>query len=324
MKAFNAVVRIVTVAVLMGLAGFAAAQQPYPNKPIRFIVPYPPGGSGTIVAHLLGQKLSESWGQPVVVDNRPGGDTIIGTQALLNYPPDGHTILLTTPNHVLQPLLRTVPFDPIKDFAPVTPLYSSEQALLINSSVPANNLQEFIAYAKSRPGQLNYATVATGGTTHLAAEQFNIMAGLKTQQVNYKGSAQALTDLVGGQVQMSFDIPQGALPHIKTGRLKALAVSGETRLATLPQVPTFTEAGLPGFYARISFGVLVRAGTPKEIIDKLAIEIARIMAMPEIKENLLSQAMEPFISTPEQFAAMMKADMARYAGIIKTANIKLE
>ena len=298
MKVFNAVVRMVTVGVLMGLAGAAFAQQAYPNRPIRFIIPYPPGGGAAVVAHLISQKLTESWGQPVIVDNRPGGNTVIGTQALLNYPSDGYTILYTSPNHVLQPLLRTVAFDPNKDFATVGTLFSAEQVLIINASIPANNLQEFIAYAKSRPGQINYATVATGGTTHLAAEQLNIMAGLKTQQINYKGSAQVITDLVGGQVQMAFDIPQGALPHIKTGRLKALAVSGETRLATLPQVPTFTEAGLPGFNARIWFGVLARAGTQKDIIDKLSAEIARILAMPDVKEKLHSLAMDPFISTP--------------------------
>ncbi|MBI3371184.1 MAG: tripartite tricarboxylate transporter substrate binding protein [Betaproteobacteria bacterium] len=324
MKSSTSLAKILTAGVLMAFACAAFAQQSYPSKPIRFIIPYPPGGGTSIVAHLLGQRLNESWGQPVIVDNRPGGNTIIGAEAVVKSPPDGHTILLASSTHVLNPLLLSIPYDAIKDFAPVVTLYSSELVLVLNPSVPANNLQEFIALAKSRPGQLNYASVSAGGTTHLAAESFNIMAGVKTQHINYKGAGPALADLISGQVQLSFAAPVAALAYIKSGRLKAIAISGETRLPALPQVPTFTEAGLPGFDVRLWFGVLAPAGTPKEIVDRLSHEIARIMGMPDMKEKLVGQGLEPFTSTPEQFAALMKADMAKFARIIKTANIKIE
>jgi Uncharacterized protein conserved in bacteria len=196
--------------------------------------------------------------------------------------------------------------------------------LVVNAALPANTLQEFIALAKAKPGQLNYATSASGGVTHLPGELFNMMTGVKLQQIPYKGSGPLMTDLVGGQVQLAFAIPFPPLPFIKTGRLRALAISGKSRLPALPQVPTFTEAGLPGFDIGYWYGVLARAGTPKAVVDKLSGEIARILAMPDVREKFASQGLDAFISTPEQFAARMKADMARYAKIIKTANIKFE
>ena len=313
-----------TASVLMVLAGSAAAQQIYPSKPIRFIVPFPPGGANNILTRLLGQKLAESWGQPVIVDNRPGGNTVIGTEALVRSPPDGYTIMLVVSTHVITPLLLSTPYDPIRDFAPVATVDSGELILVLNPSVPANTLQEFIALVKSRPGQFNHATPGSGGITHLAAELFSIMTGVKMQHVPYKGGGPALTDVIGGQVQLIFQSPPGAIPYIKSGRLKPIAVSGETRLPALPQVPTFTEAGLPGFDVKFWHGVLAPAGTPKAIIDKLSAEIARILNMADIKEKLASQGATPFVSTPEQFGALMKADYARYAKVIKTANIKLE
>jgi len=190
--------------------------------------------------------------------------------------------------------------------------------------VPANNLQEFIALAKSRPGQLNYASSSTGGPQHLTAELFSIMTGVRMQHIPYKGAGQVLHDLVAGQVQLVFMSPLNVVPHIKSGQLKAIAISGDARLSALPQVPTFTEAGLPGFEVRNWYGILAPAGTPKEIIDKLSTELAKIMAMPDIKEKLASHGSEPFISTPDQFAALIKAEIARYAKIIKAANIKLK
>jgi tripartite-type tricarboxylate transporter receptor subunit TctC len=276
------------------------------------------------VAHLLGQRMNESWGQSVIVDNRGGGGGIIGTAALLQAPADGYTLLLASSTHVINPLLLPVPYDAIKDFAAVTTLYSSELVLVANSSLPANNLQEFIALAKSQPGKLNYGVVSLGGTTHLAGEMLNVMSGIKTQHVAYKGAGPAMQDLIGGQVQFSFVAPAAALTYVKSGQLKALAISGERRLPAMPQVPTFAEAGLPDFTARIWFGILARAGTPKEIVDKLSVEITRIMALPEMKEKLLAQGLEPLIAGPEQFSAVLKSDMARYANLVKTANIKLE
>jgi len=313
--------RMLIAALLTAFAGFSGAQQAYPNKPIRFILPYAAGGNTSILARLIGQKLTESWGQQLIVDNRAGGNTIIGTEALTKSPPDGYTILMTTATHTI---LSPVPYDPIKDFAAVATLTSSEKVLVIHPSLPANNLREFIALAKSRPGELNFSSPGAGGVQHLAGELFNLMAGVKLQHIPYKGGGQAVTDLIGGQVQLSFQNSIAVLGHVRTGKLRALAVSGEARLASLPQVPTFTEAGLPGFGVNTWFGVLAPAGTPKGIIDKLSTEIARILKVPDIKERLAALEMYPFISTPEQFAALMKADMVKYANVIKAANIQLQ
>ncbi len=324
MKGFNAVVRMATVGMLMGVASSVPAQQDYPNKPIRFITPFVPGGSTTIVARLIGKKLIESWGQQVVVENRPGGNTAIGTEAAARSPADGYTILLASSGHTLLPQLQPVSYDPIKDFAAVATLAKTEIVLVIHASVPANNLQEFIAVARSRPGQLNYATPGAGGIQHLGTESLNIMAGIKTQHVPYKGAGQALTDLIGGQVQFYLISGAAFVPQSKNPKLKAIAVTGDTRMPALPEVPTFAEAGLPGFELKSWSAVLAPAGTPKPIVDKLSREIAKYLAQPDFREKLVSQGMDPFISTPEQLAARMKEDFAKFARIIKTANIKME
>ena len=303
----------------------ALAQAPYPTKPIRFISPFAPGGSTSAMARLVGQKLTESWGQQVIVDNRPGGNTIIGTDALAKAAPDGYTIILTTNTHVINPsLIPKLPYDPIKDFAPVGTVYSSEFVLVINASVPAGNLQELIALAKAKPGQLNYATTGAGGSSHLANELLNLLTGIKTQHIPYKGAGPALVDLIGGQVQMFINNPLTVIPHIRSGRLKGLAVTGEARVPALPQVPTFTEAGVSGLDVNPWFCVLAPAGTPKAIIAKLSIEIARIVALPEVQDYLAKQGMNPFSSTPVQLAALMKTDMAKWAKVITATNIKLD
>ena len=303
----------------------ALAQAPYPNKPIRFISPYAPGGSTSTVARVIAQKLTESWGQQVIVDNRSGGNTIIGTETLAKATPDGYTILITTNTHVILPnLYPKVPYDPIRDFAPVGNVYRSEFVLIINASVPANTLQELIALAKAKPGQLNYATTGAGGSTHLANEWMNMLAGIRTTHIPYKGAGPALLDLVGGQVQMFINNPLTVMPHIKSGRAKGIAVTGETRLPVLPQVPTFTEAGLPGLDVSPWFCVLAPAGTPKPIIGKLSAELVRIMALPDVQDFLAKQGMNPFSSTPEQLGALMKTEMAKWAKFIKTANIKID
>lgn len=325
MRFFAAPIRLLVLSLLLAFAGSASAQQGYPNKPIRFIVPYAPGGSTSNVARLIGQKLTEAWGQQVIIDNRPGGNTVIGSEALAKSPPDGYTISLAASTHATVPhLLASLPYDPIKDFTPVATLVTTQLVLVLHPSVPANNLQEFIALAKSKPGQLNFASVGTGSSTHLAGELFNNVAGVKMQQVPYKGTAPALTDLIGGQVQLNFDTPITSIPHIKSGKLKAIAITGKTRLAALPQVPTFAEAGLPNYDFQLWMGVLAPAGTPKEIVNKLNTEIAKILTMPDMKEKLVSQGLEPFVSTPDQFAALIKSDITKFGQVIKTANIKLE
>jgi tripartite-type tricarboxylate transporter receptor subunit TctC len=316
---------LITCALAVSAAS-AFAQQDYPTKPIRLIVPYAPGGATTILARLAGDKLTERWGQQILVDNRPGGNAIIGSEAMVRSAPDGYTVLMMTSAHVIRPLLTpNLPFDTIKDFAPVATLASSELIMALHPSVPAANLLEFISLAKSRPGQLNYATVGSGGSTHLASEYLNILAGLKTESVPYKGTAPALTDLIGGQVHFFLSPPTDSLvPFIKAGKLRAIAVGGSNRKPALPNVPTFAEAGMPNYQMSLWYGIQAPAATPRRIIDKLSGEFGKVMATAEMKERLLLAELDPMISTPEQFAAMIQAETEKYARIIRTANIKLE
>ncbi len=325
MQVCTAIARSVTVVLLMILAGSGIAQQNYPSKPIRFIVPFPPGGSTDPLARLAGQRMAESWGQQVLIDNRPGGSTIIGTEAVAKAAPDGYTILLAgIPLVTGTSLYPNIPYDAIRDFAPVTTIARSEYVLVLHPSVPANNLQEFIALAKAKPDQLDYGSSGTGGSLHLAGELFNFVAGVKMLHIPYKGSGPLVTDLIGGQVRLSFQTPIATLGHIRSGKLRPIAVTGKGRLSALPQVPTFAEAGLSGFDVDIWFGIVAPTGTPKAIIDKMASEVGKGLATPETRDKLSSQGMDPFISTPEQTAALIKADIAKYAKIIKTANIKGE
>ena len=324
-KIFTNLVRLLVASVLMALASATAAQQAYPNKAIRFIVPFPPGGSTDPLARIVGQKLTEAWAQQVLIDNRPGGNTVIGTEALVKSPPDGYTILYAGSTHIINSLLyHNLPYDSIKDFAPVTTLTRSQYVLVLHPSVPANNLQEFIALAKSKPGQLDYGTSGTGNPNHLAMELFSQMTGIKMQHVPYKGAAPAVVDLLSGRVQVFCSVPASFIPYIQSGRLKAIGITGETRSPALPQVPTFAESGLASFAPQGWGGVVAPAGTPKAIINKLAAEIARILSMPDTKEKLVAQGHEAFITTPEEFAALMRSDMAKYSKIITTANIKIE
>ncbi len=324
MRIFNVATRFALACVLTLLAGWSAAQSSFPSKPIRFLIPYPPGGGTTVVAHLIGPKLTEIWGQPVVVENRPGGNTVIGHEGLLRLPPDGHTIVMSSSTFVLNSLLLRLPYDSFTDFAPLTTLYNSEQVLTMTPSLPANNLKELIALAKAKPGTLNYATVSSGGTTHLASELLNMMAGINTQQVNYKGAGPALTDQIGGHVQLSFTAVAAALSYIKSGKLRAIAISGDKRTPALAEVPTFAEAGLPGFEATLWFGVQAHGGTPKPILNRLSADLARVINLPDISEKLVSEGTDPYVMTPERFAARMKADAVTYARVIKTANIKMD
>ena len=311
--------------MVLGIAPAAYSQTSYPTRPIRFITPYAPGGSTTTMAHVLGQKLGESLGYNVIVDNRPGGNTIIGTSALAKSTPDGHTIMITTSIHVINPsLYANLPYDPIKDFAPVGTIYTSEFVLVASNSLPANTLQELLALAKAKPGTLNYATTGTGGSAHLASEMFNMLAGIRTQHVPYKGAGAVSTALIGGQVQLFFSNPLAVMPFLQNGRIKPIAITGDARLPALPNVPTFAESGLRGLDVKPWFCVLAPAGTPKPIVDKLSAEFARIIARSDIQDYMAKQGIMPWSSTPEQLAALMKTDLAKYAKLIKAANIKLE
>jgi len=320
---------------LSGLAGAAAlaaglpvtgfAEGSYPTRPVRLVVPYPPGGSVDPVARLMADKLGQLWGQQVVVDNRPGASTIIGTDTVAKAPPDGYTLLLTASTHVSNPLLfSNLPYDSVKDFAPVTPIYKAEFVLVAHPSVKANTLREFIADAKANPGTYSYASAGNGNANHIAMELFSMLTGTKMLHVPYKGGGPLMTDLLSGQVQLYFAVPITAIPYLQKGQLKALGTTAEARLALMPGVPTFAEAGLPGFGMKSWLGVLAPAATPRPIVDKVAADIAKVFAMPDVREKLQSQGQIPWTTTPAQFAAEMKSDSAEFARVIKAANIKLE
>ena len=300
------------------------AQDTYPSRPIRLIVPFPPGGSTTIMARLIGQKLTDAWGQQVVVDNRGGGNTIIGSQAMVRSRADGYTILYVTSTHAINPSLLTTPYDAIKDFAPVATTIATETLMIVNTALPAANLKELIALAKAKPGQLNFASSGSGTTNHLAAELFCLMAGIRMQHIPHKGAGPATTDLMGGQVQMFMNNALPLIPIVKSGRARGIAISGSKRLVSLPEVPTFAEGGLPGYEIKSWQGILAPAGTPKAIIDRLSQEITRALNTPEMTEQLLAMGADPLPGGPPQFAALIKTDLARYAKLVRQANIRLE
>ena len=302
----------------------AYGQQPYPQKVVRGIVPCAAGGSVDTLARTISQKLGEGLGQSVIVDPKPGGSATIGSDALAKAPPDGYTLMLTAVDHVIIPQLMHTPFDPIKDFAPVSGVSYSQMVLVVHPSVPASNLQELIALAKAKPDQFNYATSGAGGIPHLTGEMFNRAVGTRITHVPYKGGAPAMVDLIGGQVQMAFAIPIGAIQYVKSGKIRAIAITGSNRLDQLPEVPTFAESGVAGFDVKAWYALFAPAGTPKPIIDRLAAEIRKVLAMPEIREKLRSQGMEAYPATPEELGEVMKADMAKYGAIIRERNIKME
>ncbi len=306
-------------------AGSAFAQPAYPTKPIRFIVPYPPGGSTDPMARLAAAKLAERWGHSIVVDNRPGGNTIIGTEAVAKAPRDGYTILLASSALLTTPsLISHIPYDVIRDFTGVATIAKSRFVLVVPPSTPVNNLQEFIAYAKSRSGQMNYASSGIGANTHLSAALFNLMLGTKMNHIPYKGSGLLAADLMAGRVDLSFQVPISVISHIKAGKLKALAMSGENRAPALPEVPTFAEGGMPTFRVGGWFGIVAPTGTPRPAIEKMSREMASILSMPETQDYLIRQGSEAFISNPDEVTALIKSDIAKYARIIKDANIKAD
>jgi tripartite-type tricarboxylate transporter receptor subunit TctC len=325
MRKSISIARLAGALALMAFVVPASAQQNYPNRPIRFIVPNAPGGATSIAARLVGEKLTAAWGQQVIIDNRPGGNNIVAGEALLRAAPDGQTMQLVTAAHVINPILHPNPqYKAFLDFLPVATLVSTQYILAVNASVPASNLKEFVALAKARPGALNAAVSNTGGIQHLALEYFNVLAGVRLQAVPYKGGGPGMIDLIGGQVQLSFNNTLNFLPHLRTGKIKLIGVGGDSRLSILPQLPTFAEQGLPGYSVNNWFGVVVPARTPKEIIHKLAGEIGRIQADPDFKEKLAVQGVEPFVNGPQQLATLIKTESVKYDKIIKAANIKLE
>lgn len=297
--------------------------QPYPAKPVRIVVPFPAGGNADIFARAFAQKLGEATKQTPIVDNRAGAAGIIGTQFVAKSPADGYTLLFgTTGTHTTNPAVYAkLPYDPVKDFAPVSNFADSPFLLVVHPSVPANTLQGLVALAKSRPGQLDYASFGTGSSAHLAGEMLRTMAGINIVHVAYKGGPPAVTDLVGGHVSLMFNSLPAVLPLVKSDRLRALAVASAKRVPTLPALPTFAEAGYAGFEAGSWYGVLAPAGTPRDAISRLHAETVRMLALPDIQQKLATEGAEAIGNSPEEFAAQIRRDMARWAKVARDAKI---
>ncbi|HYC48121.1 MAG TPA: tripartite tricarboxylate transporter substrate binding protein [Burkholderiales bacterium] len=315
----------VAAALLAAHTGGAIAQA-YPTKPVRMIVPFPAGGATDIVGRLIAQKLTESWGQQVIVDNRGGAGGTIGSDAAAKSAPDGYTMIVgTSSTHAIAPSLYTkLAYDPVRDFAPVTLIANATILLAVHPSLPAKNVKELIGLARKQPNALSFASSGNGGISHLVGEHFKSLAGIQMLHVPYKGDTPALADLVGGQVHLMFGTAVSFLPHVKAGRLNALAVTNAKRSPIAPNAPTVAESGLPGFEALQWFGVFVPAGTPREIIARLNGEIVKAVRLPDVRERMTSLGAEVVGSTPEQFAAFQKADMAKWAKVVKQSGAKIE
>jgi tripartite-type tricarboxylate transporter receptor subunit TctC len=313
-----------TACVLAGVlvVTLPAAAQDYPKKPIELVVPFVAGGTTDNIARLMAQRFSESWGQTVVVNNRAGGGSTIGTNAVAKAPPDGHTLLVTTIGFAINAGLQKLPYDPIGDFTPVTELASLPLVLVVHASVPATNLQEFIALAKSKPGGWDYASSGTGTSPHLAAEMFKSMAGIELVHVPFKGNAEAMNSIMGGHVKIYFALVPAVLQHIKTGALRAIAVTTEERLPYLPDVPTIAELGFPGYEISSWQGVFAPAGTPKDVVGKINGELVRMLNVPEIRRRISQEGADPVGSTPDAFATRVKNEITKWTKVIKTSGIQ--
>ncbi len=312
----------VLLGILPPLVANAAEDAGYPSRAVRMVVPFAAGGATSVIARLVAQKLSEDWHQPVIVDNRPGGATTVGTEAVYRSAPDGYTILAGSSSFAINATMRKTPYDAIRDFAPVTTLTRSPYVLVVHPSLPVKNLKEFIALARARPGELDYAS--TGAANHLATELLGLDAKIKMHHIPYQGGGPAINDLLGGHVQVHVTTAVNMIPLITGGRVKGLAITGDQRLPALPQLPTFGEAGLPAFKSNNWNGVVVPAKTPRAIVDKLAADIGKVLQMQDVREKLDAQGNFAWRSTPEQFAALIKAEIDRFAEVVRVAQITTE
>jgi tripartite-type tricarboxylate transporter receptor subunit TctC len=312
-------------ALVLGVSAFAQSAANYPSKPLKIVVPFPAGGTSDVLARIFGQKITEHWGQPVVVENRPGASGNLGADVVAKAAPDGYTLaLMDVGNLVISPALFKLPFNVVNDFAPVAMVAYSPHLLAVSTKVPANTPAELVAYAKAQKGKLNYAVAAgMGSASHLAGVTYAQRNGIEWGYVPYKGGAQAITDLVGGQVDVMFNGMVATYPQVKAGKIKLIAVSSQTRNAQMPDTPTVAES-LPGFLTGSFQGLLAPAGTPKPVIDKLYAEIQRIAALPDVKERLVTLGAEPSSMTPEQFGQWMKTEIPAMAKIVKDEKITAE
>jgi len=323
---FFAAIAAAAVALALALAASAQAPSAYPSRPVKLVIPFPPGGPLDIVGRAIAQKLSEAWGQSVVVDNRPGAGGNIGADVVAKSAPDGYTILMgALSTHAVNPsLYAKMPYDAIADFAPITLVAVTPNVLVVNAALPVNSAKEFIAYAKANSGKLAFGSGSNGSAGHLAGELFKVDTGTDITHIPYKGGAPATQALLAGDTQFMFDNLANAMPQVKAGKLKALAVTTAERSKLAPDLPTMAEAGLTGFDISTWFGLFAPAGTPKEIIAKWNAEVAKILNSQEMRDKLIAQGAEPSPTTPEQFAAFVKSEIPKYAKIIKASGAKVD
>lgn len=314
------------VAVVCAAATGAHAQDKYPSKPVRFVVGFAPGGAADIPARLVAQRLSETLGQSVLVENRPGADGILAADFVSKAAPDGYTVAYVTAGHAMNSILhaKTLPYHPVNDFTPLSLVASGPLTLVVNRSMPVKNLKELIALAKSQPGKLNYASAGSGGTMHLAGELLRQVAHVEIVHVPYKGGGPALTDVLAGQIELTFVGAPASMPYIRSGRLKVLAVSTAKRSAALPDVPTVAELGYPGYEVATWYGVLAPAKLPASIGNRMSGEIAKVVAAPQMREKLIALGIESVGSTPEEFTQHLKGEIARWTPVINKAGLKIE
>ena len=304
------------------LAVFAQKTQ-YPDKPVRFVVPFAPGGGTDIIARAMAQRLSEAFGQSVVVDNRGGAGGTIGAEIAAKATPDGYTMIMVSGSYGVNAGLYKLPYDPLNGIDTVSLVGTTPFILAVNPSVPVKNVKDLIALAKAKPGSLNYASTGTGGITHMATELFRLMANVNIAHIPYKGTGPALNDVIGGQVQMIFGAILATLPHVKSGKLKGLAVTGPERTDAARELPTVSESGLPGYEVTLWYGVWGPKGLPKEVIRRWNAELVKVLKSPDMKARLATQGLEAVGSTPEQFRAHLKAEIAKWAKVIRDANVKI-
>jgi len=312
-------------AVCIPVSGLAQSSAAYPAKPVKIIVPYSAGGPADIYARFLGNRMEQSLGQAFVIEDRPGAGAIIGTEAVVKSAPDGYTLLAMSNTHTVnESLISKKPYVLLRDLAPVSPINYSDLLLVVNPSVPAHNLKELIALAKSKPGALNYASSGPGTPYHMAGELFKAMAGIDVVHVPHKGSAEARTSVISGNVQMMFDAITTMAQLARAGKVRAIATSGKTRSSIMPEVPTMSEAGVPGYESVIWLGLMAPAATPKPVIDKLNAEIQRIVSLPDVKEAWAKQGATPMHMSPGQFRSFMEQDIKKWAKVVEFSGAKVD
>ena len=322
----HTVVCVRLLAAIVTCAAIAGWAQPYPAKPIRVIVPFPAGGSADIMARVVGQKMTETWGQQVVIDNRAGAGGNIAAELAAKAVPDGYTLFLcVVGTHAIhQTLYRKLPFDPIRDFSAIAYIAGVPNVVVVHPSIPAKNVKELIAFIKARPGQINFGSSGTGTSVHMSGEMLKVMAGLNMTHIPYKGNPQAVTDLMAGQIELMITNMPSVIPYIQSGKLRALAVTIKERSPALPNLPTMEEAGLPGYESSAWFGLVGQAAVPRDIVIKVNAEVARIVKLADVKQNLASQGADPLVMTPDEFGVFMRAETAKWAKVVKASGARAD